>query len=89
MKACTPHQLRHRYITILMQARVDPALVAKIAGHRKLSVTQDTYTHVLHGEPAWRLDELRAGVGWVSGLVPVPVFVPEPLQTASVLAVAQ
>jgi hypothetical protein len=35
-------------------------------------VTQDTYTHVLHGEPSWRLDELRAGVGWVSGLVPVP-----------------
>ena len=74
VKACTPHQLRHRYITMLMQARIDPALVAKIAGHRKLSVTQDTYTHVLHGEPLWRLDELRAGGGWVSGLVPVPAF---------------
>lgn len=78
VQACTPHQLRHRYITLLMQARIDPALVARVAGHRKLSITQDTYTHVLHGEPAWRLDELRVGVASVSGLTTPAPLAPEP-----------
>ncbi len=67
-----PHQLRHRYISLLMLAGVDVALVGKIAGHRQLSTTQDVYTHVLVGEPLWRLEVLRQGVSWVSGLVAAP-----------------
>ena len=78
VQSTSPHQLRHRYITLLMQAGIDPAMVARIAGHRKLSITQDTYTHVLVGEPSWRLDELRTGVASVSGVAPPPTRCQEP-----------
>lgn len=67
-----PHQMRHRYITLMLLAGVDPAIVSKIAGHRKRSITLDIYGHILLDEPQWRLDELRAGASWVSGLTNPP-----------------
>lgn len=66
----SPHDLRHRYISLLLLAGIDPVLVAKVAGHRKRSTSIDVYGHVLLDEPDWRLDELRMGVSWVSGLTP-------------------
>ena len=58
-------------MSLLLLARIDPILASRIAGHRKGSVTLDTYGHVLLDEPEWRLAELRAGASWVSGLADV------------------
>ena len=57
-KACTatgvavfsPHDLRHRRISLLHARGVPWARIAQFVGQRKLSVTADTYTHVLMDE---------------------------------------
>jgi integrase len=66
--AVSPHDLRHRFISLLVLAGVPMPLVRDIAGHGKLSVTQDIYSHVLLDEPTWRLEELRRAVGTATGL---------------------
>lgn len=55
----TPHDLRHRYTSLLVMAGVPPPLVSKIVGHTKVGVTLETYSHVLMDEPDDRLMELR------------------------------
>lgn len=55
-----PHDLRHRYISLLGMAGVPLALISRIVGHAKSSVTSDVYSHAnLTGEPVERLTELR------------------------------
>lgn len=34
--------------------------VSEMLGHRKQSITSDTYSHVLTTEPDWLLDQLKA-----------------------------
>ncbi len=44
---CTPHQLRHRYATMLFDNSVDPKLAGAILGHAQISTTMDIYTDIL------------------------------------------
>ena len=43
----SPHDLRHRRICLLHQQGRSWAEIARFVGQRKLSLTADTYTHVL------------------------------------------
>jgi integrase len=44
---CSPHDLRHRRISLLHRQGRTWAEIGRLVGQRKLSVTADTYTHVL------------------------------------------
>ena len=66
----TPHDLRHRYISLLVMAGVPLPLIGQVVGHSRASVTLDVYAHVLLAEPEARLCALRAGV-MRSGATPV------------------
>jgi integrase len=44
---CTPHDLRHRRITLWHQEGVPARELAERAGHSKPSMSLDTYTHVM------------------------------------------
>ena len=53
------HDLRHCCATLLLVQGVHPRVVMEILGHSKVSVTLDTYSHVLpvlHGDAAERMD---------------------------------
>jgi integrase len=43
----SPHDLRHRRISLLHRRGRSWAEVGRFVGPRKLSITSDTYTHVL------------------------------------------
>jgi integrase len=43
------HDLRHGRASLLLAAGVDIAVVSKILGHGSLSITSDTYAHLLEG----------------------------------------
>jgi integrase len=43
----SPHDLRHRRISVLHRQGRSWAEIARFVGQRKLSLTADTYTHVL------------------------------------------
>jgi integrase len=43
----SPHDLRHRRISLLHRQGCSWAEIARFVGQRKLSITADTYTHVL------------------------------------------
>jgi len=57
-----PHDLRHRYTSLLVAAGVPITLIQRVVGHSRASMTLDTYSHVLIDEPAERLAQLRRGV---------------------------
>ena len=46
----SPHDLRHRYITLLIRQGMDPAAVSARAGHTRRSMTLDVYSHLLLDE---------------------------------------
>ena len=43
------HDLRHTCATLLLGKGVHPKLVQELLGHSKVSITLDTYSHVLPG----------------------------------------
>jgi integrase len=43
------HDLRHTCATILLQARKHPKYVQELLGHANISITLDTYSHVIEG----------------------------------------
>jgi integrase len=45
--AWSPHDLRHRRVSLLHLSGKSWAEIGEFVGHAKLSVTADTYTHVL------------------------------------------
>ena len=47
----SPHDLRHRYISLLVMAGVPLPVVRGVVGHSRASVTLDVYSHVLIDEP--------------------------------------
>ena len=55
------HDLRHSHATALIQAGVSPKVVQQRLGHADVSITLNTYTHVLPGmdqEAAAKIDDL-------------------------------
>ena len=45
----TLHGLRHVHATQLLQRGVHPKIVSERLGHSNISITMDTYSHVLPG----------------------------------------
>jgi len=43
------HDLRHTHATLMLKAGVHPKVVSERLGHANISITLDTYTHVLPG----------------------------------------
>lgn len=43
------HDLRHTCATVLLSRGVHPKLVQELLGHKNISITLDTYSHVLPG----------------------------------------
>jgi integrase len=41
------HDLRHTCATLLLGKSVDPKIVQELLGHATISITLDTYSHVL------------------------------------------
>ena len=56
----SPHDLRHRRISLLHRQGRSWAEIARFVGQRKLSVTADTYTHVLVDGAEVNYDDLLA-----------------------------
>ena len=56
----SPHDLRHRCASVRVMAGWPLSTVSEMLGHRKQSITSDTYSHVLTTEPDWLLDQLKA-----------------------------
>lgn len=44
-----PYDLRHSAATLLLAAGEHPKVVAELLGHSKVTLTLDTYSHVLPG----------------------------------------
>jgi integrase len=43
------HDLRHGAASLRLAAGVDIAIVSKVLGHSQISLTADTYSHLLEG----------------------------------------
>ena len=57
------HDLRHTHASLLLRQGIHPKVVSERLGHSTISITLDTYSHVLPGmqqEAARKLDELLA-----------------------------
>jgi integrase len=55
------HDLRHTHATLMLKAGVHPKIVSERLGHANISITLDTYSHVLPGlqeAAAERFDKL-------------------------------
>ena len=55
------HDLRHSRATLLLKAGIHPKIVSERLGHANISITLDTYSHVLPGleeRAAERFDEM-------------------------------
>ena len=50
MPAFSPHDLRHRWVSLLHVSGVPWARIGEHVGQRNLAVTANTYTHVLVDE---------------------------------------
>lgn len=58
------HDLRHTHATLALQAGVNPKVVQERLGHRSISITLDTYSHVTEGmqvEAAEKVGKLITG----------------------------
>lgn len=52
------HDMRHTHATLLLLADVNPKIVAERLGHSKVSITLDTYSHVLPNMQQGVVDKL-------------------------------
>ena len=52
MSEITFHGLRHTHASMLIRAGVDILTISRRLGHRKVSVTLDTYGHLMEGADA-------------------------------------
>ena len=53
------HTLRHTAATILLQANVHPKIVQEMLGHSTITLTLDTYSHVVPGHHEEAADEME------------------------------
>jgi integrase len=61
----SPHGLRHTYATLALRSKIPVAVVSKTLGHGRISITMDTYRHVLPSEMKENVFDMFA--------VPMPV----------------
>ncbi len=64
------HDLRHQCATLLLQHGVHPKVVSEILGHSQISLTLDTYSHVLltlKAEAAETMEQALGPVATVAG----------------------
>ena len=74
----TPHQLRHTYITWLIQGGVDIKKVQYLAGHKDIRMTLDIYAKVMGNRPEELIDLVTGALPDLVGRNPVPEADPEP-----------
>ena len=58
------HDLRHTAATLLLAQGVDPRTIMETLGHSQISLTLNTYSHVLpalQGQAAAKMDAILAG----------------------------
>ena len=63
------HDLRHQCATLLLQKGVHPKVVSEILGHSQISLTLDTYSHVLLTLKAEAADTMQEALGRVATVV--------------------
>lgn len=63
LKGIRLHDLRHAHATLMLQQGVHPKVVSERLGHSSISITLDTYSHVLPGLQDASVDTARTGVG--------------------------
>jgi len=56
------HDLRHTHATLLLLDGVPVTLVSKRLGHAKVSITLDTYSHILPGFEHRALESIGAAL---------------------------
>jgi integrase len=59
------HDLRHSAATLMLKEKINPRIVQARLGHSSVSLTLDTYSHVLEGmqeEAAIKLDQLLSPI---------------------------
>ena len=61
LPAIRVHDLRHTYATLALRSKVPDAVVSRTLGHTRISITQDTYRHVLESEMRGNDFDLLAG----------------------------
>jgi len=49
MKRCSPHVLRHSFVTRCFERNVQTKVISEMVGHAKLAHTTDIYTHIMPG----------------------------------------
>lgn len=67
------HDLRHCCASLLLTQNVHPKIVQDLLGHSQISMTMDTYSHVLpqtRREAASRMDDLLANAQFTIALAP-------------------
>lgn len=63
------HDLRHQCATLLLQKGVHPKVVSEILGHSQISLTLDTYSHVLLTLKAEAAETMEQALGPVATVV--------------------
>ena len=63
----SPHDLRHRYISLLVASGCPLPIVRQTAGHTTSRMTLDVYSHVMVDEDPGRLAEIRTAAMRVAG----------------------
>lgn len=58
----TPHQLRHTYITRLIEGGLDVKKVQYLAGHKTIQMTLNVYSHVMHNRPEELIGPITAAL---------------------------
>jgi integrase len=64
------HDLRHTAATLMLKEGIHPKVVQERLGHSRISLTLDTYSHVLpsmQAEAAERLDQLLTPISILVG----------------------
>jgi integrase len=56
------HDLRHTHATQLLKVGVHPKVVSERLGHASISITLDTYSHVMPGMQEEAAEKIDAGL---------------------------
>jgi integrase len=60
LRAITPHECRHTYVSTVLASRVDVKAVSVWTGHSSTSTTTDRYGHIMPGAEAEAARKMQA-----------------------------